>query len=457
MAEDSDCNYTLCFPRGSSTPIIVKSPKPADVPAYHVLLKMDRFGFSANNITYQAFGEHPSLRYYDFYPAPTVPSQSISSKTHGVVPVWGFATVLASSHPKVHVGERLYGYFAPTKYLLLPIDPTDVNKYALYVPRPQFPPDRRLYNQIIRTSTDPLYTPSTEDLQMIYRPLFWTSYWCEDWLFHGSPGEGYHGGCDGILISSASSKTAFCFAYCVRNRRQKETEKRGGESRRKGSGDNALKLIALTSKKNLRFTEHLGLYDEVHDYDSLSSHPSFHGDRERPQRWIYVDVTGNTSLNQQVFDHFASRSSRDKLIVSVSLGATNTTPEVASNNSTSFTEEDAKGIMGTSTSPLGLPSTGTSSDGSAPLKLERFFTPEWVAVRRRQMPLSDIFNLQKTEWHKLMKDCVQWIGIERLYGPEEVKKSYERILSGGGVQPDTGLVWSLWEEENGGGDGKAKL
>jgi hypothetical protein len=40
----------------------------------------------------------------------------------------------------VQVGERLYGYFAPTRYLLVPIDAKDINKHAMYVPRPQFPP-----------------------------------------------------------------------------------------------------------------------------------------------------------------------------------------------------------------------------------------------------------------------------------------------------------------------------
>lgn len=436
MPFKDDSNWTLCFPRGSSTPILVESPRPADVPAYHVLLKVDRFGFSANNITYQALGEHPSLRYYDFYPAPTVPSQDISPKTHGVVPVWGFATVLVSSHPKVHVGERLYGYFAPTKYLLLPIDPTDINKHAMYVPRPHFPPDRRLYNQITRTSSDPQYTSTTEDLQMIYRPLFWTSYWCEDWLFHGSPGSGYHGGCDRILISSASSKTAFCFAYCIRNRAQSTGE------------TGKIELIGLTSTKNLKFTQHLDLYDQVHTYEAFTSHPSFRNGKGN--RWIYVDVTGNTSLNLKVTSHFTN--TQDKLVVSISLGATNTTPELT--RSSQFTEQDAKGVMGTANSTIGLPSPSSSTSGEPQLKLERFFTPEWVAVRRRQLPLSEIFAMQDREWHRLMKDCIPWIEIERVYGPEGVKKSYERIVSGGGVGPDKGLVWSLWKDEE---EVKAKL
>ncbi|KAL0068332.1 hypothetical protein AAF712_004719 [Marasmius tenuissimus] len=422
-----DDNWTLCFPRSSSNAMVVKSPKPSLVPAYHVLLKMDRFGFSANNVTYQALGEHPSLRYYDFYPAPDNPEEKVSEKTHGVVPVWGFATVLVSSHPKIRAGERLYGYFAPAKYILLPIDPTDINKFAMYVPRPQFPPDRRLYHQIIRCSTDPLYTEDTEDLQMIYRPLFWTSYWCEDWLACS----GYHGGCDNILISSASSKTAFCFAYCVRKRAAQD-----------GSTSN-IRIIGLTSKKNVAFTKKLGLYHEVYDYDSFTS--AIQGGKGK--RWIYVDVAGNDDFNRKVVERFTSGGSAE-LVTSISLGMSSMTPE--SSTASGYTEEDAGGVMNANGSTFGK----AASKSTFWPKLERFFTPEWVEIRRKQLPLQEIFDLQKREWHTLMKECVGWIEVERIYGPQAVKKSYERIASSG-VGPDKGLVWSLWDAPK--QSGKAKL
>ncbi|KAG7085751.1 hypothetical protein E1B28_003294 [Marasmius oreades] len=272
---------------------------------------------------------------------------------------------------------------------------------------------------------------------MIYRPLFWTSYWCEDWLFTSS---NYHNGCDTILISSASSKTAFCFAYCVRNRRVKQ----GGGAKPS--------IIGLTSKRNVAFTKKLELYDEVYDYDNFTSTDSFNQGGYR-KRWIYVDVTGNTDLNGKVVDHFTNSTSGGELVVSISLGATNTTPEISKNSK--FTEEDAKGIMGNASSTLGLPASGSSTTTTNfwP-KLERFFTPEWVDVRRRQMSLSEIFELQRTEWHKLEKDCVPWIEIERVYGPKSVKESYERIVRSG-LGPDKGLVWSLWEKPKRGE--KAKL
>jgi hypothetical protein len=61
-------NATLCSPRpsadeSSKSPIIVNSSLDLEaIPANHIVIKVDRFGFSANNITYQALGEHPHFR-----------------------------------------------------------------------------------------------------------------------------------------------------------------------------------------------------------------------------------------------------------------------------------------------------------------------------------------------------------------------------------------------------------
>lgn len=76
-------------------------------------------------------------RYFEFHPAPT--TSSVSPQTHGLIPVWGFGTVVNSTHPRIQSGERVYGYLAPARYLLLPVSPSDVNKYAFYVPRPHLP------------------------------------------------------------------------------------------------------------------------------------------------------------------------------------------------------------------------------------------------------------------------------------------------------------------------------
>ena len=76
------------------------------------------------------------VRYFDFHPAP--------DPKYGIVPVWGFGTVVQSTVPhgelNIREGERVYGYFAPTRYLSLPVEEKSVRKYEFKVARPQFPP-----------------------------------------------------------------------------------------------------------------------------------------------------------------------------------------------------------------------------------------------------------------------------------------------------------------------------
>lgn len=75
-------------------------------------------------------------RYFDFYPAPK--SERTSPETHGVIPVWGFATVVETTHPSIGKGERVFGYFGMSRYVLVPLE-TTVNKYSCYIPRPHLP------------------------------------------------------------------------------------------------------------------------------------------------------------------------------------------------------------------------------------------------------------------------------------------------------------------------------
>lgn len=60
-------NLTLCVPRASSTedpfnPVLVQTSTKLTIPENHVLIRVEKFGFSANNITYQALGEAPHFR-----------------------------------------------------------------------------------------------------------------------------------------------------------------------------------------------------------------------------------------------------------------------------------------------------------------------------------------------------------------------------------------------------------
>ena len=382
-------------------------------------------------------GANFSIRYFDFHPAPT--TESVSSKTHGLIPVWGFGTVVNSTHPHIQTGERVYGYLAPTRYLLVPVSPSDVNRYSFFVPRPHLPAgsvtsslllfkfdpccpsDRRPYNQIIRCFSDPHYDPSPaiEDLTMLYRPLFWTSYWCEDWLFSSQ----YRGG-KSFLISSASSKTAFCLAYLI------------GKRVARGELSN-VQIVGLTSKKNLAFTKGLSLYDEVLDYDTFASASSF-APNQGSNKWLYADVAGNDNLNDRVFAHFGSR-----LVASISLGLTNLSPSSADASSTKWSTNT-------------VTENPAASSSASPTTFEQFFMPEWLAVRRRQLSIAQITSLQSQAWKDLMKDCGSWVKMVHVFGVEEVKTAYQNIAKSG-LGPDRGLIWSMWEKWHGNNEPTSRL
>ncbi|KAF7312096.1 hypothetical protein MIND_00221900 [Mycena indigotica] len=397
-------NLSFCVRRPSALDstaehaIVVSHPIQA-LPPNHVLLKVERFGFSANNITYEALGEHSHFRYFDFHAAPPE-----FKTTHGLVPVWGFATVVASSHNKISVGERVYGYLAPCQYLLVPVSASDVNRHAFYVPRPHLPPDRRPYNQITRCDSDPEYIPTepAEDLTMLYRPLFWTAYWFEDWI-HSV----HYRGATNVLISSASAKTAFCTAYLIRKRRTC------------GQTDASLKIFGLTSQRNIAFTRGLGLYDEVLEYAELER-----GLGKGSDKWLYIDVAGNDKLNARLFKHFHD----GELAGAVSLGMTSLAPA---------SKKVAKIDWQTNT---------FSETNKEALQMENFFMVEWLSVRKHQLSLHEIFSRQKRAWKELMTDCVSWVKLVRVSGPDAVKRVYDEVAKSG-IPADVGYVWSLWDEE----------
>ena len=69
-------------------------PDTAALPDDALLVKVTRFAFTANNITYAVLGEH--LKYWQLFPAPA---------GFGNIPVWGFGEVIASKHPGISEGE----------------------------------------------------------------------------------------------------------------------------------------------------------------------------------------------------------------------------------------------------------------------------------------------------------------------------------------------------------------
>ncbi|MEM8509429.1 MAG: DUF2855 family protein [Bacteroidota bacterium] len=218
-----------------------------------VLLAMDLFAFTANNITYGIVGDQ--MHYWKFFPV---------QPGYGSIPVWGFADVVISSHPEIKVGQRFYGFYPMSSHLLITAKVTSQGFVDITKHRQALPP---IYNFYTNTAQDPTYKPETEKLISLFRPLFVTSFLIDDHL-----AAAHFFNATQILITGASSKTALALA-CLLAHRKKE---------------NALNitLIGLTSKKNVAFVQQLGWYDQTISYDAMAPLPT-------EEKSIVIDFAGN--------------------------------------------------------------------------------------------------------------------------------------------------------------------
>lgn len=240
-----------------------------------VVLAIDRFALTANNITYAAYGDE--MAYWAFFPG---------SEGCGRVPVWGFADVVASGASGIAVGERFYGYFPMASHLV--VEPVKISSTRFIdgaTHRAKLPP---VYNQYLRVTADPSYTLQMEAPQMILKPLVMTSFLIADFLEDNA-----FFGARQIVVSSASSKTSLGLGFCLRR-----------------LGASGISTVGLTSSGNKEFVERVGYFDSAVSYDAVAalgaSVPT-----------VYVDMAGDATTLSRVHTHFG-----DQLLYSCRVGAT---------------------------------------------------------------------------------------------------------------------------------------
>jgi hypothetical protein len=250
---------------------VAESDPPA-IEAGQALLRVDSFGMTANNVTYAVMGE--AMSYWDFFPA---------ADGWGRVPVWGFATVERSEASGVEEGTRLYGYLPPSSHLA--VTPVSIDGGGFVDGSPHRAALPSAYHRYLATDADAFYTAETEAMQMLLRPLFFTSFLIDDQL--ADEGLAERGP---IVISSASSKTAIAAAFLL--------------ARRQG-----VELVGLTSPGNAEFVAGLGIYGRTVTYDAIDS-------LERGPA-TYADFSGDGAVRQAVHSHYG-----DQLIHSMAVGVT---------------------------------------------------------------------------------------------------------------------------------------
>jgi len=239
----------------------ITAPSAEELKAGQVLLKVDRFAFTANNITYATLGN--ALNYWNFFP---------KAEGWGNIPVWGFADVIASNCEDTNEGERFYGYYPMSTHLI--VEPTKVTANSFVDGAKHRQALSVIYNQYIRCANDSLYTADTEALQMLLRPLFTTSFLLDDFFDDNA-----FFGANNLILTSASSKTAIGMAFLLSRSREKRAQQ--------------YKVIGLTSSNNAEFVKGLGCYDQVLTYDEVN-------ELDCESTGAIIDFAGNGELLGQV-------------------------------------------------------------------------------------------------------------------------------------------------------------
>ncbi|HEY5637420.1 MAG TPA: DUF2855 family protein [Burkholderiales bacterium] len=341
-------------------------PPDAALAAGAVRIDIDAFALTANNVTYAAFGE--AMKYWQFYPA--------GEDGWGCVPVWGFGVVRESRAEGVAAGERLWGYWpmADTIDLL----PARVDAAGFSDGAPHRAELHPVYNRVLRCATDPGYDPSLEAEQMLLRPLFGTSFLIDDFL-----AEQAFFGAQRVLLSSASSKTAYALAWLL--------ARRGG-----------VEVIGLTSAGNRAFVERLGCYSRVLPYEAP-------GTLEATAPLVYVDFAGNADLRRAIHEGF---------------------PALAYSCAVGGTHWEALG------GGKGLP-------GPRP---ELFFAPAQGRKRAAQWGAQAfaerVAGAMRGFFAAVRRPGNPWLVVRRAQGPTAAATAWRELLAGR-TPPEAGLILSL--------------
>ena len=234
-----------------------------DIDENQVLLKVERFSFTANNVTYGVAGD--AIGYWQFFP----PTENLNNEW-GCIPMWGFAEVVSSNNDDIKNGERIFGYFPPANILL--VNPIKISPQSFVdgkEHRKELPP---VYNNYVRLNGEENYDSSMDNVRALLFPLHITAFCLCDALE-----EQAYEGASQVIIISASSKTGIGLAQ--------------------GLADNAdsPKIVGLTSRNNTNFLEGLGCYDEVISYDQLEK-------INNQDLSVMVDMSGNQEILSSIQD-----------------------------------------------------------------------------------------------------------------------------------------------------------
>ena len=234
-----------------------------------VLLEVDRFGISANNLGYVLLGD--VLRSWDAFPSPT--------PGWGRVPVWGRARVLAAPQSVARVGATLTGYLPMATHVSVHAEPTESGLLTTDEPRAAMLP---IYRRLTLGSDDATWGDHEADVDTAMLAVYRFAALLADDLERA--------GARAVVVSSASSRTAAALSRLLAGR--------------------GVEVTGLTSARHRRAVETFGVYHRVLAYDEVGRLPNV-------ADAVYVDVAGSAEVTDAVRGRLGSR-----LAASIVVGAT---------------------------------------------------------------------------------------------------------------------------------------
>ena len=162
------------------------------------LLEIRRVAVTTNNITYAAFGD--AMQYWNFFPTGRTAGATCRC---GALPTWWLPPCRAWSQASASTATSR----SPAICAMKPVRVTERGFYDGAEHRLSL---TSAYNQYTRVKADPAYRAADENYQMLVRPLFITSFMLADFLQDNA-----FFGAKRLVVSSASSKTAYGTAFCL--------------------------------------------------------------------------------------------------------------------------------------------------------------------------------------------------------------------------------------------------
>jgi hypothetical protein len=217
---------------------------------------------------------------------------------------------------------------------------------------------------------------------VLLRPLFLTSWFLMEYTQEIMPSGGQ------IIIVSASSKTAYSFAYLLKHCAPPEVSK--------------FRRVGVTSKANGDFVKSLDIYDNVIFYEDVEnelSKPEF----QKPGRLF--DMSGNTGVLNKI----------------------------------------VKSVPGTECILVGGTHTTVQKEKRKVPLSSYFFAPSFYVSYQKKVDAHILSHRIMTDWVKFLTHVHKesWCKVDIRKGISSISEIWKSALTPGGITPNEGIVFSF--------------